>query len=111
MKEYIEREAVRDLMERALEDDWEIQYAKDRLSDIPAADVVEVVRCKDCKWKPRNMGCNMDSEKLNFPLDSESCVICPYGSDDPWYNREPDPNGFCSLGERKEGADDETIPL
>jgi hypothetical protein len=41
-KEYIEREAARDLMERALEDDWEIQYANDRLRDIPAADVVEV---------------------------------------------------------------------
>ena len=42
MKEYIEKDAARDLMERALEDDWEIQYANDRLRDIPAADVVEV---------------------------------------------------------------------
>lgn len=40
MKEYIEKDAARDLMERALEDDWEIQYANDRLHDIPAADVV-----------------------------------------------------------------------
>ena len=40
MKEYIEKDAARDLMERALEDDWEIQYANDRLRDIPAADVV-----------------------------------------------------------------------
>ena len=66
--------------------------------------VGKLVRCKDCKWKPRNMGCNVDVEKLVFPLDNESCVICPYGSDDPWYNREPDPNGFCSKGERKDGA-------
>lgn len=50
MKEYIEREAARDLMERALEDDWEIQYADDRLDEIPAADVVEVVRCRDCRY-------------------------------------------------------------
>lgn len=42
MKEYIEKDAARDLMERALEDDWEIQYANDRLRDIPIADVVEV---------------------------------------------------------------------
>ena len=60
-----------------------------------------LVRCKDCKWKPSNMGCNVDVEKLDFPLDSKSCVICPYGSDDPWYNKEPDPNGFCHKGERK----------
>ena len=64
--------------------------------------VGKLVRCKDCKWKPRNMGCKVDVEKLDFPLDNESCVICPYGSDDPWYNREPDPDGFCSKGERKE---------
>jgi len=50
MKEYIEKDAARDLMERALEDDWEIQYANDRLRDIPAADVVEVVRCKGCRY-------------------------------------------------------------
>lgn len=62
-----------------------------------------IVRCRDCKWKPRNMGCRVDVENLDFPLDRDSCVICPYGSDDPWYNREPDPNGFCSRGERKEG--------
>ena len=42
MKEYIEREAARDLMEQAIADDWEIQYADDRLDEIPAADVVEV---------------------------------------------------------------------
>ena len=42
MKEYIEKDAARDLMERALEDDWEIQYANDRLRDIPAADVVSI---------------------------------------------------------------------
>lgn len=41
-KEYIEREAVRDLMEQALVDEWEIQYADDRLDEIPAADVVEI---------------------------------------------------------------------
>jgi len=42
MSEYIEREAARELMEQALDDDWEIQYADDRLDEIPSADVVEV---------------------------------------------------------------------
>ena len=41
MKEYIEREAARDMMEQALVDEWEIQYADDRLDEIPAADVVD----------------------------------------------------------------------
>lgn len=41
MKEYIERDAARDLMEQALADEWEIQYADDRLDEIPAADVVD----------------------------------------------------------------------
>ena len=51
--EYISREEASDLLEMALSDDWEPEYAQDRLSEIPAADVVEVVRCKDCKfsWK------------------------------------------------------------
>ena len=42
MKEYIEKAAARDLMEQALADEWEIQYADDRMDEIPAADVVEV---------------------------------------------------------------------
>lgn len=51
MKEYIEKDAARDLMERALEDDWEIQYANDRLRDIPAADVVEARRAAWQSWE------------------------------------------------------------
>ena len=42
MKEFIEKGAARDLMEQALADEWEIQYADDRLDEIPAADVVEI---------------------------------------------------------------------
>jgi len=42
MKEYIEREAVRDLIEAAWMDDWNLSYSNDRLDEIPAADVVEV---------------------------------------------------------------------
>lgn len=54
MKEYIEKDAARDLMERALEDDWEIQYANDRLRDIPAADVRPVIRGEWIKQEPYN---------------------------------------------------------
>ena len=44
MAEYIEREAALELLKMALDDDWEPEYAADRLSEIPAADVRPVVR-------------------------------------------------------------------
>jgi hypothetical protein len=49
MAEYIEREAVIDLITRRYECP-EICTAE--INSIPAADVVEVVRCRDCKhWE------------------------------------------------------------
>ena len=50
------------------------------LSDIPAADVVPVVRCKDCKFRDNDDFCT----GRGFP-----CQLVP---DD----------GFCDKGERKE---------
>ncbi len=44
--ECIKREDARDLLEIALDDDWEIDYANDRFDEIPAADVRPVVRGK-----------------------------------------------------------------
>lgn len=51
----------------------------------PAADVVEVVRCKDCKyWQDNNDG---------YP--HQECR---------WGNYEtPDPDDYCSYGELKDG--------
>ena len=55
------------------------------LSLMPAADVVEVVRCKDCVWR--------DVE----PHD-EFTTGCR------WYQEErPNDNDYCSYGERKDG--------
>lgn len=56
--------------------DCEIAH-KDQIDDMPTADVVEVVRCKDCKHRKKNTFClhNM---------------------------RYEDDNGFCSYGERAE---------
>ena len=52
---------------------------KHLIADFPAADVVEVVRCKDCKY---------------FGLNDENVPYClnPFGLDDP------EPNGFCNYG-------------
>lgn len=49
----------------------------------PTADVVEVVRCKDCKyWQDNNGG---------YPHDE-----CRWGKDET-----PDANDYCSYGERR----------
>lgn len=54
--------------------------------DVPSADVVEVVRCKDCKW--RNT-----IPRFNVFL-SNGCR---------WHESEsPDDDDFCSYGERKD---------
>lgn len=51
----------------------------DRLMKIPAADVVEVVRCKDCRY-----------------FTGKSCMINEGMRESPI-----DGNGFCSYGERR----------
>lgn len=50
---------------------------------LPAADVVPVVRCKDCKYNVRTKKC----------LNPDSFFAVPKDDD------------FCSYGERKEGAE------
>ena len=59
----------------------------------PAADVVPVVRCKDCKWFADNnggqwYGCQMFQVVWITPEDA------------------PKPDDFCSYGERKDGGAD-----
>ena len=54
------------------------------LVEIPSADVVEVVRCKDCKqWDEENHSCNI--------RDS--------------YGWDYKPTDYCSYGEKKDGSD------
>ena len=55
------------------------------IAEQPAADVVEVVRCKDCKYRK-----------------TEDCAMfyeCDCGEEHTWEND----NDFCSYGERKDG--------
>jgi hypothetical protein len=88
--EYIEREAVHEILERyqtAPHIKQKTHFSKGMLTAIrscielvdivPAADVVPVVRCKDCKRRE---------------IDS----LCEYFDDDD----------FCSHGERKDGDHD-----
>ena len=59
-----------------------------RIDDTPTADVVEVVRCKDCKHR----------HKTAF----RSYCMPVYG-----LKQITDLNSYCSYGERKEGAKSE----
>lgn len=89
MAEYIERTAVFEQFDNADADVCEtddfggVDYGfgmkniKELINSIPAADVVEVVRCKDCR-----------------KFKTYACRMVASGYDD-----------FCSYGERKESAD------
>ena len=61
----------------------------DLIDSIPAADVVEVVRCKDCLYSTERYG-HME---------------CIHGVS--YRNTWNKPDFFCSYGERKEGADND----
>lgn len=60
--------------------------AKRLLAEIPAADVVPVVRCKDCKHYDMGVCLKIYSDGNAHP--------------DAWQSRRPE--NFCSYGERKE---------
>ena len=86
MTEYIKREALMRNLKH---------FAPEQLTPLieslvqkqPAEDVVEVVRCKDCKyWQDNNGG---------YPHEE-----CKWSE-----NETPDLDDFCSYGERKEGDD------
>lgn len=78
MTEYIERKAAEDAAGEAylkgLNPVWAVR-------DVPTADVVPVVRCKECKHL--------------FYTMCAACGFLPHK-----------PNDFCSYGERKDGGED-----
>ena len=90
MADYIDREAANlALAEQGF--DWD--KAKQALASVPAADVVPVVRCKDCKWFADNnggqwYGCKMFQVVRITPEDA------------------PKPDDFYSYGERMDGGED-----
>lgn len=95
MAEYIKREAVFKQFDNGEADvveiypDGSVDYGfgasniRDLVNSVPAADVVPVVRCKDCAH-----------------LYGTFCTVCGL------LPRKPD--DFCSCGERKDGTDSDT---
>ena len=100
-KEYIKREAA---IEAIMSDSPDAHYPSwyiDRIKTLNAADVVKVVRCRECKYwgdesgkLPRSDGVLFARCKVhNYLLDGRHTGWCPTEND------------FCSYGERKEGVD------
>ena len=95
---YIERERVLEIAKDEYYSDFHKSMAdltslRELLEDTPTADVVEVVRCKDCKYsRSRNK-----SEKNIYFEDVLICESCEM-ADEPCAVCETD---FCSYGERK----------
>ena len=73
------------------------------VDSVPAADVVEVVRCKDCVHRPEASDGVTSGVRVEAPRDEEGWHddTCPYLCGDPWYNEIPNDDWFCHLGERK----------
>lgn len=84
MTDYISREAALKDFEscNAENSNWTPQRVKTLLLRQPAADVAEVVRCKDCEC---------------FGLNDENVPYCSnrFGLNDP------EPNGFCNYKREK----------
>ena len=78
MAEYIEKQAALDAILREPPDAHYPSWYAAKIKVLPAADVVPVVRCKDCKHL--------------FYTMCAACGFLPHK-----------PNDFCSYGERKEG--------
>ena len=87
MKEYIERAAAMDaILGLTIADPAVAQYADAvcyHLQNLPAADVVEVVRCKNCRFFSGRQECYCHAADENGT---------------PIFVRE---NDFCSYGQRK----------
>ena len=97
-KEYIDREEALSAIKQAFEKgEGPSLYIK----RIPAADVVEVVRCRECKYWGDEDGKLQRSDGVLFAR----CKVHNYLLDGRHTGWCPTENNFCSYGEREEGAD------
>lgn len=97
MSDYISREAAIDSLVKlertarhnsVLRPDH-VEECREVLRSIPAADVVEVVRCKDCKYSE------------HWYRDKRLCRLW-YGEEKPSAPIDVFDDGFCNYGERRE---------
>ena len=104
MADYIDRQAAIDMFQRQAYDDWNkgtgttwanaFSEAADMIENLPSADAIEVVRCKDCKYR--------------IPITTQAgyfTYICAieYELSDPYdlTRNVTDDNWYCADGEKK----------
>lgn len=73
------------------------------IEEAPAADVVPVVRCKDCKYKPTAPDGITYGLQVEFP--DKWANRCPCLCEDGWYSWVPDDDFFCAYGAKREEED------
>ena len=111
-KEYIEREVVSEGIRKYYYKnppnssyqegfDHGLDKAQRVILNAPVADVVEVVRCRECKYWGDEAGELQRSDGVLFAR----CKVHNYLLDGRHTGWCPTENDFCSYGERKEGAD------
>lgn len=97
MAKYIEREKAFELVtdlagqastKSAYSAFWK---AANALKEIPTADVVEVVRCKDCKWY----------QEGNLLAPNKFCFRLEHPTEDRKIGYNYAPDDFCSYGEKR----------
>lgn len=73
-------------------------------SATPTIDAVPIVRCVDCKHRPKepNWETFVDGSDLEFPEGSKCPCKC---SDNEFYSWYPADDWFCRNGERRDGDD------
>ena len=81
MPEYIERSKLMDHIElnaREHEESYDAWQILGDVEDFPAADVVEVVRCKDCKHFDRHF-CDIRKDSWGADLKVGLSDFCSFG--------------------------------
>ena len=71
---------------------------KDLNRNMPIIEVVPIVRCKDCTYRPIDTGGHNYGQDLSFPDDYK----CPCRCEDPWYSWMPPDDWFCANGKKGE---------
>ena len=77
-----------------------IENAREYSSDFEE-NIVEVVRCRDCKYRP--VGVN--NRYVHAPEDKDGnkySDICPWLCEDCYYSEIPPDDFYCAYGERKD---------
>ena len=85
-----------DVHQELLKAGWDLETATLFVNNIPDADAVEVVRCKDCKHRG-DYPCPMYYEQLVEQNYGDGCIEYEWAEHDRTLD-----NGFCSMGERKD---------